>query len=245
MLKLISENKILTSMIALCLTAGVIFYQYSGGSKLSSNEIVITDTDFAEAEKKENIITDEDYLVLDEQITGIKASGQQPTKTLGDNSLLDISYDGYGNTIVTRVFNNHSRLSKIMMQISAKGKKQIYVFGQSGELGHLSQDLSDKVLNASADELANAAKIYETREERINQIEEAKRSRREQLKPLPSEEFPVYNENVEFPKITKPQPVTNDPTTTVENPELPPNPQSVKQNEQPDKVKQENDEDMD
>lgn len=176
-----------------------------------SDEIIITDADFREAESKEITITDEDFTDYKEIVKTAKASRQEAVKVLRDKSEVFVSYDGYGNKSITRFFNNDSLLNKIMLRIAADGRTQIFVYGQNGKIKNLPDNMVNKILNSSAAELANSAQIYETREDRNRRAEEIARRKQEELKPLPSNEFPVDRQNVEFPKMEQlPQSADNE-----------------------------------
>ncbi len=242
MLKNFSKKKKIMLGITLFILVGLtsVCAIYISKDKLSSDEIVITDADFAKADNKEIVITDSDFTDFNEQIKTAEKSGRQMEKTLGDNSQLVFSSDGFGNSSVTRFFKDHSRLNKILLRISAEGEKIIYVYGQDGKVKYLDAQMSEKVLKASADEIANVAKIYESREDKIRRAEEIDSSRREELKPLPSEEFPVYKQNVEFPQMKEPQPVTNPVETEGEAIPQSTKPQIAKQKNSPSENSQEN-----
>jgi hypothetical protein len=89
---------------------------------------------------------------------------QEQTKILDDNSRLNTMYDGFGNKTEARCFNNHPRLTCIVLTSALNGQRKVHVYGQNGDIKELPENLLDKVTTASAEELANMAGIYATRQ---------------------------------------------------------------------------------
>ncbi len=212
MSKFFTKKKIILGVFLCVISVVGIFsasYIYKN-TEYFSDEIVITDADFYKAEGKEIIITDEDFADYKEIIKTTKESRQETVRNLADKSQVVIGYDGYGNKIITRNFDNDPRLKKIILRIAADGSTRVTVFAQNGEIKGLPENMLDKILSSSANELANSSQIYETREDRDTRIEETARRKKEQLKPLPSSEFPVQRQDAEFPKTAEQSPQNAD-----------------------------------
>ena len=105
---------------------------------------------------------------LAERETNSLTSGngsRQQTRILGDNSKLNTMYDGFGNKTEARCFNNHPRLTCIVMSSAVNGQRRAMVYGQSGDIKELPEDMLDKATTASPDEIANMAGIYAVRQQ--------------------------------------------------------------------------------
>ena len=123
-------------------------------------------------------------------------------------------YDGFGNKTETRFFDNNLLLQNIIVRTSVKGEKQIFVFGQNGEVKQeLPAEMASKVLTAPANELATAAGIYEGRKQRKMPIENQQMNK--PLTPLPSSAFPIQT-----PRIITVQPVPAEPEATEPKPNV-------------------------
>jgi hypothetical protein len=134
-------------------------------------------TFFAACAKKEKAAVD---LRVDEKFIEIKqdevrieeadkdiVSGQPATQIapqkMSDNSEITVMFDGFGNKLEKRYFKGHPRLNSVLIRTAADGRREIIVYGQNGERKSVDGDLMNRLMNAPADEIANNAKIYETR----------------------------------------------------------------------------------
>ncbi|HLM62499.1 MAG TPA: hypothetical protein VK308_16985 [Pyrinomonadaceae bacterium] len=97
-----------------------------------------------------------------ENLASSGRNSRETAKTLDDNSVIKTIYDGMGNKKESRCFNNHPRVMCVILRSSADGKRFIQVYGQNGYVKELEEDMYDRVLNASADEIADLADIYIT-----------------------------------------------------------------------------------
>lgn len=114
------------------------------------------------------------------------------TKVLDDNSKISILTDRYGNKVETRTFNLDPRLSLIVSRTSADGKKQVFIYGQNGEVKSVPENMWNKLLTAPADEIATAAGIYATRQQSFPTFAQNQPAQSAPpLQPLPSSNFPV------------------------------------------------------
>ena len=125
------------------------------------NEVVFDDG-YRAANGEEIIIDDSMLQNGNRTISTTKESIEEPTKILGDNSKITVTYDGFGNKTETRSFNNHLRIGLVLLKTSANGTKAAFVYGRNGQEKILPEKMLNMVLTASADEIANAAGIYET-----------------------------------------------------------------------------------
>lgn len=77
------------------------------------------------------------------------------------NSQISVSFDGRGNKIENRYFDNHPRLAFLLVTTPVKGEQQVTVFGKNGQSRKMSVNQFNDFLNASPDEIADAAGILE------------------------------------------------------------------------------------
>lgn len=95
-------------------------------------------------------------------ILTIKESTKATSRKLRDGSDLTVMEDGHGGTTVTRKFKNHRRLRMVIIQTSSTGAQRIFVYGmRKGRVKTVPPDIAKRILEASADEIADAAKIYD------------------------------------------------------------------------------------
>ena len=163
----------------------------------NQNEVVFDDGYSANTFSGEVVIDDFAFQAENGQILTTTESTEEMTRTLADNSQIIVRYDGYGNKTETRKFVNHSRITELFIRTAANGQKQIYVYGYTKDVKNLPADMSDRVFTASADEIADAAGLNETRSsEDITNF----RKQVKTLQPLPSSNFPV-----QVPQTVQPQ----------------------------------------
>lgn len=134
-------------------------------------------------------------------ITAGQSSQTAPQK-MSDNSEITVMYDGYGNKLEKRYFKGHPRVNSVLIRTAADGRREILVYGQNGEKTSVDGELSNRLMKASADEIANAAKIYESR----SIYKTRKMPVVEQPRPQPP------------PTVTLPPVITRQPETTIEEP---------------------------
>lgn len=114
----------------------------------TQNKVPVNDPSFADREKNSS------------------ASGKEfrdQTKVLDDNSKLNTMYDRVGNKTEARCFDNHPRLTCVVLSAAVNGQRQVLVYGQNGDIKELPENMLDSVTTASGDELANSAGIYAAR----------------------------------------------------------------------------------
>ncbi len=152
---------------------------FDDGINTAKNEIVIAD-------KNEIVIADNDFKEDKASSTPVKVYGET-TKIVADGSQINTMFDRYGNKAETRYFNYDSRLKFVLLRTSGDGQKQVFIYGQNGEVKSLPEDMLDKVLTAPANEIAAAAGINEGSITRSV----GKQQPSAPLTPLPSSAFPI------------------------------------------------------
>ena len=86
-------------------------------------------------------------------------------RILSDGSNIGVMRDGYGNTTTTRSFDGHKLIRMVMVRENAKGAQRVFVYGKNGSIKNIPNKFFDRVLTASADEIASTAKIYDSTNE--------------------------------------------------------------------------------
>ena len=161
------------------------------GDKSANSEEVIFDDGYKTSDDNEIIIDEIDFGNQERAGSTSDANSQETIRIAFDNSKITTVFDRYGNKTETRNFNNNPRLAFIVMRTSAKGEKQVFVYGQNGETKPFLDDRMDMVLTASPDEIANTVGIYGTR-----QMTTFSAQNSQPLKPLPNSEFPIVNSQI-------------------------------------------------
>lgn len=77
------------------------------------------------------------------------------------NSEISVSFDGAGNKVENRSFDNHSRISFLVVTTPVKGEPDVTVFSKNGKPRKMSFDQFNDFLTASPDVIADAAGILE------------------------------------------------------------------------------------
>lgn len=140
--------------------------------------------------------------------------GQTETFEGNDNSKITVRWDKFGNKTTTRVFAKHPRLASIFMVTRANGLSEAFIYGHGGKTVYATKEILDSLLTATADELANAAKIYQTYPQGdFIYTQKPPVQSDTPLKPLPSSEFPVNNRTAEPEVAEEPAAETESPTT--------------------------------
>ena len=125
-------------------------------------EVMIEDG-YKTSENGDLLIEDKDIKPVQEAIVTTKENSQQNNIVAYDGSKISVMLDGYGNKSETRYFDNHPRLQMILLRTAANGEKQVFVYGQNGEVKDLPPSMLDKALTLTADDLAKASGITESR----------------------------------------------------------------------------------
>ncbi len=156
-----------------------------GGSTNGSDDIVIEDSDFEKIGvpgEEEITLFDSDFDEKkgDDRIESEKREGKK--RESNDNSTIQTSFDGAGNKVETREFSKNPLVKKVVVRTGVDGRVKIFVYAHNGKVKHLSKQEYERVLTAPGNEVASAAKIYESREDRDRKRDEALKSKNEQIR---------------------------------------------------------------
>lgn len=111
--------------------------------------------------------------VIDEKLSADKqqvllASDETTKKEISrlveDGSEIKTSYDAFGNKTEVRIFRGNPRLKQLLIRTSVDGERQVYVYGQNGEVETVPDNMLEKVLSAPANEIADVAGIFKTKQ---------------------------------------------------------------------------------
>lgn len=150
-------NYLLSVIIALCIVVSFIKVNKSR-AEIDRVEAVAVIDEYINGSKNKND-TGEDLLGEMEEPNSNSLPGSQDTKTYASSSKLETMTDRYGNKTETRCFDFHPRLRCVMLSTSADGQRKIFVYGQNGDVKGLPENMLDRAMTASADDIANAAGI--------------------------------------------------------------------------------------
>ena len=112
---------------------------------------------------KEVLIDDSPIKTAETQAAIEQNSYQEADKTEPDGTKISTMYDGYGNKTERRFFSRHPILEAMILRTASNGQKEILIFGHNGQVKTVPQNMFDKAMTATADELATAAGISEGR----------------------------------------------------------------------------------
>ncbi len=179
---------VLLSLLASCSS-------FSNNESSPAREDVVFDDGYKTTADGAIIIDDADFEGKGNPTDVSRKGSQEITQIAKDGSQISVMYDSYGNKVETRTFNNNPLLSFIILQTAVDGGKQVFVYGQHGEVKKMPENMLDKILTAPANELANAAGIFEGFKQNPSFTQNTQQNTA--LKPLPSSEFPIRNQQVE------------------------------------------------
>lgn len=132
----------------------------------SESESVREEIVFNDGYNGNEVVIEDKDLNGKEGTTPVPVKGNEEiTKIEEDNSRISVVTDRYGNRIETRTFNQDPQLALIVLQTSADGKKQVFVYGQNGDVKSVPENMLNKIMTAPANEIASAAGISVTRRE--------------------------------------------------------------------------------
>ncbi len=161
------------------------------------------------------VVIDDRAVKNEQENINVSVETQQggTTITAADGSQIKTMFDGLGNKTETRTFNENSLLRFVLLSVGADGKREAAVYGQYGEVKKLPDNMLDRVLTASAKELANSAGVFEVFREQNSYAENAQQPK-SRLQPLPSSSFVIRNEQkpVEVPELPTENAENNSPT---------------------------------
>jgi hypothetical protein len=194
--KVMNLNFCLVAIIVLCIYSSLVSVSklkanYSKNERSISNKAIKNEPD----EKRG---FDEILLSKNNGNQPLSGRGLRETiKAAPDSSQLTTSYDSFGNKTEVRVFNNHQRLKLLMLRTSVNGQKQVYVYGQNGEVEGLPEHMLDKATTASADEIASLAGITQNRQEKDHSSYAQTNQSITPITPAPTYQFPIQEQSNE------------------------------------------------
>jgi hypothetical protein len=105
-----------------------------------------------------------DGLSPNDQISSASDPNSSPkgeTRIGAYNSQISVSYDGSGNKIENRSFENHPRVEFLIVTTPVKGEQEVIIFGKDGKMRKMPINQFNDVLSASPDEISDRAGILE------------------------------------------------------------------------------------
>jgi len=182
---------ILVSLLISCACSSI------NKDKSANAEEVIFDDGYNTSAKNEIIFDDIDFEGQERTVSASGGNSKEIIKIASDSSKISTTFDVYGNKTEIRTFNYNPRLSFILLRTSTEEKKQVFVYGQNGDVKSLPENMLDKVLTASADEIANSAGIPQQQRQISIGIQNNPLPDSTPLRPMPSYNFPIQNRPVE------------------------------------------------
>ncbi len=152
--------------LKLCILFIVALTASCSSLKAEKQEVVIDDG-YKTTGDGEVVLEDNDIKPITEAVDTTKKSSGDGEFLASDGSRIRVMTDSYGNKSEMRYFDNDSKLDMILVRTSVNGEKQVYVYGQNGEVKDLPLNMVDKALTSNASELATAAGIYNGKRESI------------------------------------------------------------------------------
>jgi len=207
-----------------------------GETASAKNGEVIFDDGYKAATGGEVIFDDKSLEGNEGAIVTSGKSSREITQIAKDGSQINVSYDGFGNKSETRTFDNNPLLKLVLLRTGVDGSKQVFVYGRSGEVKNLPENMFDRILTASANELASSAGISEVYREQPSYVQNTQQPNITTLPPLPSSQFPVRNQPVEpAPPVETESPTeTAEKTAPADNSQLPEKREKVALTKKPD-----------
>jgi hypothetical protein len=188
-----NRNLYLALIIVLCFCFSLINLNKLRNGSAERNAEAVVDKAIKE-EAANEIVFRENFLTEQEKSPSNPEELKETVEIAHDGSQITTMYDRSGNKIETRAFNNHQRIAYIIMRTSAAGEKQVFVYGHSGIIKSLPENLLDKVLKIPADEIARATGIPDSRQTTGTVYTQTNQT---PLKPLPSSQFPIQNQTTQ------------------------------------------------
>lgn len=109
----------------------------------------------------EVLVDDADLEKMKRRIKTSGINGEGNTRNTKDNSQTNVMFDGYGNKVEIRRFYNDNRLKQVVVRTQADGSRKVFVYGTNGSVKSVPTELENRILDASANEISDAAMIYE------------------------------------------------------------------------------------
>jgi hypothetical protein len=196
--------KLVISLLAV-VSVPTFFSSCTNVESKNSDEVVIDRSSTSSSD--EVFITNSDVKSQKQLLSTMqKRGGQLEKRVLSDKSEIETLIDGFGNKVETRFFPGHPRLRLLVLRTSLKGQQEVTVYGNGG-VTKIVNELADRALSASGDEIANAAQLTATASygaARNFMKRNSTAAQQQPLQPLPSSAF------------QKPQTPVNQPVGTVQ-----------------------------
>lgn len=178
----------------------------SGKEEASSDAAaeVVFDDGYRTSTAGEIIIDDQSFAGKETGLVVTEKNIPNVTQIARDGSQIKIMYDGFGNKTETRTFDNNPLLKTVLLRTDVDGKRQVFVYGQNGDVKSLPADMLDKVLTAAPSDLASSAGIVAPVEELPVITQNVEPSYAAPLQPIPSYQIPVRVNPA--PEIVEPEP---------------------------------------
>ena len=190
----------------------------SSVKRASAQKEVVFDDGYKSSIANEVVIDDRTFQGKENTSAVLGKSSPETSRTLKDGSQINVMSDNFGNKTETRTFNN-TLLKFVLLRTSADGNRQVFVYGQNGEVKSLPENMLNKVLTASSNELASSAGIYENFKQAPSLARNAQMLNTTPLRPLPSSQFPIQNQQVEKVQSEIAEPLTDKDNKTLEKSE--------------------------
>ena len=165
------------------------------------------DSDFeqtANSGKQEEVFLDDRDIEEKFTVNSSDVENQVARNRSDDGAEISTTTDVYGNTTQKKVFYNHTRVKMVIVKTASNGNQQVYVYGQTGKVRFLNKKLPFNALDASADQIADSAQIYDTvadvkrrkldENQRKDRLRETERQRQIESQ---TQEQQIYNNSAE------------------------------------------------
>lgn len=135
----------------------------AGGQPQEKENVFLEDENNGEIIIGENSVSDAEQMqTITEQV-----SRQEKDKTDSGGTQVSTMYDGYGNKTERRFFYQHPFIEAVVLRTANNGQKEVLLFGHNGEVKSVPQNMIERAMTASADELAQATGILQGRKPKV------------------------------------------------------------------------------
>ena len=162
----------------------------------SAQEEVVFDDGHKSSTANEVIIDDKTFQSKEDTSAIVRKSSPETNQTAKDGSQINVMYDNFGNKTETRTFNN-TVLKFVLLRTSADGSRQVFVYGQNGEVKSLPKNMLDRVSTAPSNELASSAGISESFKEAPSFVKNTQLPNTTPIQSMSSYKLPARNPQTE------------------------------------------------
>lgn len=160
-------NRFLSFLIVSVLSASLFAACTQADERFDRRENVFLDEGNSGSNSGEVAIDESSVTDAETQALIERNSFQESDKTASDGSKISTMYDGFGNKTERRFFHQHPLIEAMVLRTSTDGQKEVLLFGYNGEVKTVPQNMIDRAMTASADELAQAAGILQGRKPKM------------------------------------------------------------------------------